>query len=245
MFCIHLVFCVYLVTNLANEKCYVGWTIDLKNRWRHHRWTGSGCVALKRAIAKYGIDHFVIHPIEWCETDTDAKDAERFWISWYDSFGPRGYNLTAGGDGSLGFRHSRETREKMSIAHQQESDETRARKSAAALRRSPPSAEAIMKSAIARRGQKRSDEFRAKIAAIARSRPPPTKQTRAKISAALRAKLGGSKIIIDGTNLPSGPAREAIVQALADSCGNRIEAARSLGVSRTTLGRMILGLHIE
>ncbi len=146
--------CVYLVTNLVNEKHYVGWTIDLVQRWRCHRWSGSGCVALRRAIAKHGVENFVVDPIEWCETDSEVKIAERFWISWYESFGPLGYNLTGGGDGSLGVRHSDETREKMSIAHRQESDETRARKSASALRRAPHSAETIKKGADARRGHR-------------------------------------------------------------------------------------------
>jgi hypothetical protein len=42
------------------------------------------------------------------------KEKEKYWIKFYNSMDQNvGYNLTAGGDGTFGKKHSDETKEKI------------------------------------------------------------------------------------------------------------------------------------
>jgi group I intron endonuclease len=69
--------------------------------------------AIARAIFKYGWDGFTRHVLEVCNKE-DLNDAERYWISHYQSMAPGGYNLTSGG--GVGETVSQETRDKISKA---------------------------------------------------------------------------------------------------------------------------------
>ena len=91
---------IYKITNTVNNKVYIGKTLGtIEKRFREH------CVnsfrehcekrPLYSAMRKYGIDKFIIEPIE----ETDSPDErERYWIEYYGSF-RNGYNATIGGDG--------------------------------------------------------------------------------------------------------------------------------------------------
>ena len=110
---------VYLITNLANGKRYVGKTIQtLGTRWKAH-----GCVAkqgrgnhLADAMRKHGADSFIIETIEVCESDADAMAAEKRWIVSLGTKVPDGYNLTDGGEGHAGHLHTEEWKRKRSEA---------------------------------------------------------------------------------------------------------------------------------
>lgn len=114
---------VYKITNLKNKKVYIGKTSNSNpiNRWARHLYNARNKTtasyqyqALHKAITKYGEDNFTFEIIEQCETEDQSLLQEQFWIKQYDSFGKNGYNLTAGGEGSSGFKHSAETIQKMS-----------------------------------------------------------------------------------------------------------------------------------
>lgn len=69
---------------------------------------------------KYGIDNFSFEIIEECEKDK-LSDREKYWINYYNSISPNGYNLTEGGDGGNTFRYRteeqmQETKRKISEA---------------------------------------------------------------------------------------------------------------------------------
>jgi len=122
---------IYLVTNLANGKKYVGQTrLRLEHRWKQHvRDAGNGSSTLiGAAIRKYGTDAFSVSIICTRSSQAELDTAERFYISslgTHSSTG-NGYNLTAGGYGGqhcavgpmTGKRHSPATREKMRKSHE-------------------------------------------------------------------------------------------------------------------------------
>lgn len=111
---------VYCITNKYNRKCYVGWTKhSAQKRWQSHqrdarrnrsKW------AFARAIRKYGAVAFSVKTLQRCSTLREVKRAEIYWIATLKSLAPRGYNLTAGGDGSKGRKLSVCARQQQSVA---------------------------------------------------------------------------------------------------------------------------------
>jgi group I intron endonuclease len=110
---------VYKITNKINEKAYIGFTSkSLKERWRKH------CIDAKsgrqtflcNAIRKYGPDTFDLEILYETLDIEEARDhAENKFIMLYETLLPeKGYNMTKGGEGTMGHKHSPETRAKMS-----------------------------------------------------------------------------------------------------------------------------------
>jgi group I intron endonuclease len=116
---------VYLVTNKINGKMYVGQHAgsDLRAYWDRNVWlaeTGyQGKRALYRAIRKYGSDGFEVKTLVIVGTKQEMDYYEIALIKVWDTTNPeKGYNITHGGDGSLGVKMSEETRAKMSKARE-------------------------------------------------------------------------------------------------------------------------------
>lgn len=88
---------IYKITHKETQKCYIGQTIDFDRRKsEHQRLSGSNTVSLiGRAINKYGVDAFDYEILE--ETE-DFNEREVYWIKYYSSLHPDGYNLTEGGE---------------------------------------------------------------------------------------------------------------------------------------------------
>jgi group I intron endonuclease len=111
---------VYLATNRANSKQYVGQTIfSLEHRWSAHlRDAKSGSEDyIHRAIRKYGIEEFYVEALHECLTKEEMDFVEIFYISLLNSKAPNGYNLTEGGEGIIGYCRplSEETKEKIRV----------------------------------------------------------------------------------------------------------------------------------
>lgn len=110
--------CVYVRTNLINGKQYVGQTTDFENReetWRYSNdYAGS---LINRAREKYGYDNWSVKVLVECDTQDELNKWESYFIKELNTFKPNGYNLTYGGDGCSGFKHSEETKKKISDAH--------------------------------------------------------------------------------------------------------------------------------
>lgn len=109
-------FLTYAAVNKVNGKTYIGKADDMDRRRKSHlRAARSGTpYPFHRAIRKYGIDGF-----DWCvlsqhHKEQRALDAEIRWIKKYRSDGCILYNMTKGGDGVSGYRHTKETRRKLS-----------------------------------------------------------------------------------------------------------------------------------
>jgi group I intron endonuclease len=123
---INSMFYVYKITNRVNKKVYIGKTDDVLKRWDKHvrislRPNGRNYHLIHRAISKYGLDNFTIETIDTSDTEQESLNKEIYWIDFYKSnvakYGKEsGYNLTAGGEGISGFKHSEEARKAMSIA---------------------------------------------------------------------------------------------------------------------------------
>lgn len=89
---------IYLVKNLINGKCYVGFHAAKEE---YDNYMGSGKL-IKQAIKKYGINSFIKGILEYVNTE-NWREKEQYWIKEMKSFvDNNGYNLTLGGDGTLG-----------------------------------------------------------------------------------------------------------------------------------------------
>ena len=88
---------IYLITNTLNNKIYVGKHSTDK---LDDGYFGSGKL-IKQAIKKYGIENFTKEYLAFCDTEDKLNWFEKFYIKKYKAR-EAGYNLTDGGDGSLG-----------------------------------------------------------------------------------------------------------------------------------------------
>lgn len=90
--------CIYCATNLLNNKKYVGQTVDFHKRKLQHLRTVDDTY-FHRALQKDGKQNFSWEILEYCEQE-QLNEREKFWIKALETFGPKGYNMTEGGDSS-------------------------------------------------------------------------------------------------------------------------------------------------
>lgn len=117
-------FNIYLIKNKLNNKVYIGKTKSLDARLAKHfscAKTGINCFVIHKAIAKWGLQNFEVFVLEKLADEQLAIEKEVFWIDHYKSnitkYGNEfGYNLTAGGEGLSGYKHTEESKILMSIA---------------------------------------------------------------------------------------------------------------------------------
>ncbi len=107
-----MLWCLYAITNQVNGKQYIGISSKVARRWLEHK-SGMGSKLVYQAKKKYGIEALKFDILcEGCEED--IKSLEVALIEKYGTLAPGGYNLTEGGEGTVGWRHSESTRTKMS-----------------------------------------------------------------------------------------------------------------------------------
>jgi len=105
---------IYLITNINENKSYVGQTRSHRlNKGKYRPFGSIGrfkdhiseainntkkyqCVYLNNAIRKYGSANFKFELIEKCEV-INLNKREQYYISKYNTLFPNGYNLTIGG----------------------------------------------------------------------------------------------------------------------------------------------------
>lgn len=107
---------IYKATNNINGKVYIGQTIQKFNcRITRHRFDSkhSDIGIFCRATRKYGFENFDWTILEYCDSKEEMNDMEFHYIKQYNSLTPDGYNLTLGGEGSLGCKPSLDSRLKM------------------------------------------------------------------------------------------------------------------------------------
>lgn len=98
---------IYKITNLLNQKSYIGKSSDIEKRWKYHKIRYNDAKEynkpLYRAFRKYGLNNFSFEIIEEIKTDYEKQcdEKERYWIEYYNSYGANGYNETLGGDGGI------------------------------------------------------------------------------------------------------------------------------------------------
>lgn len=88
---------IYLISNDINSKCYIGQSVDAKQRFASHCKNYTADVSLiNRAIKKYGKEHFKMTILE--KQIEDYNEREKYWIGYYNTLKPNGYNITPGGE---------------------------------------------------------------------------------------------------------------------------------------------------
>jgi len=100
---------LYKIINLTNGRYYIGRHVDNGRIYR-----GSGTI-INQAYKKYGYDSFVFGILEYFETEESMIKAEIKEVTLDQVNNPKCYNLTEGGGGGIkGFRHTNESKLKMS-----------------------------------------------------------------------------------------------------------------------------------
>jgi group I intron endonuclease len=114
---------IYCIENLVNNKKYIGQAANINIRWTHHRSMlknkNHDNQYLQNAVTKYGFENFKFWIVEECENNiVILNDKESYYIKFYNSkFDKNGYNLTDGGDGCIGYKHTEESNRKNSEWH--------------------------------------------------------------------------------------------------------------------------------
>ena len=93
---------IYKITNLKNNKAYIGQSTDIKSRWNNHkielRNNTHRNSHLQNSFNKYGEDAFEFRILERT-FEENLDNAEEYWINYFDSTDPeKGYNLKHGGN---------------------------------------------------------------------------------------------------------------------------------------------------
>jgi len=105
-------YAIYIITNTLNGMQYVGITNDIARRWKRHK-NANENQYLHKAIKKYGSECFVFTHFADAFDVLAAKAIERMLISEHNTLVPNGYNLTLGGDGTFGRKHTEEEKKKI------------------------------------------------------------------------------------------------------------------------------------
>lgn len=116
---------IYLITNKVNNKRYVGQTMSRKgylSRWEEHigealceRGAKSTSV-FHKAIKKYGANNFEVKRVLKNIPESEIDFLEQVCIKRFNTFyiDGYGYNMTLGGQGVHGYKHTDATRKKIS-----------------------------------------------------------------------------------------------------------------------------------
>ena len=78
---------IYKITNLLDEKCYVGQSVNISERWKQHIRRGVGADAPTRnklypAMLATGVENFSFELVEECPAD-QLDEREKFWQSYF------------------------------------------------------------------------------------------------------------------------------------------------------------------
>lgn len=171
---------VYEISNMVNEKCYIGSAIDIDSRFNMHKRDLNHRKHhnrhLQRAWNKYGEKSFDFHVVLMCSEDNllfyeqriiDAKKATNI---------NNGYNISPTAGSQLGFKHSQKTKEHWSRTRKGRSPWNKGLKNPYTI-----SDETREKLSKVRMGHPTSDETRQKISKALMGHSV-SKETRKKIS---------------------------------------------------------------
>ena len=105
---------MYIFINNITKDTYIGSSVNLTRRIAVHIFhAGSNKetnIVFYRAMRKYGLENFSLAIIEFCTPDlASCLELEQKWIDYYQ---PK-YNILKEARSSIGFRHSKETINKL------------------------------------------------------------------------------------------------------------------------------------
>lgn len=195
---------IYKATNTINQKIYIGFDSSWPTRQQQHLMESAGPnpddgSVFHKAIRKYGPDAFIWEVL--CQSRDGnhlLNEMEGYFIRLYNShyLDGHGYNMTYGGEGTLGRVHTEETRKKMSEKKKNRQLTVKER-------------EAIRRLNESKRGVPQTEEHKQKRSAALMGHETP-QETREKISKSLAGKKKGPlleetkrKISLANTGRPS------------------------------------------
>ena len=77
---------IYKITNKINNKCYIGQSVDIQQRWSKHLSAFNGehtpDYKIYRAFEKYGLQNFTFEVIEECDRSM-LNDREDYWQDYF------------------------------------------------------------------------------------------------------------------------------------------------------------------
>jgi len=106
-------FVVYRISHIDSGKSYIGITTNYKKRMQVHFNSHNTNSYLHRTIKKHGKENFKHEIIFECNSWKELCEEETEYIKIFNTKAPNGYNLTDGGEGTLGRLYSLETRKKI------------------------------------------------------------------------------------------------------------------------------------
>jgi group I intron endonuclease len=147
---------IYKIENKNNGKIYIGLTTKSIN------WRTTGHLTeqtyIGKVLRKYGLQSFDISTIDSAEDKIILGDKEKYWIGFYNSHGPNGYNLTDGGEGGSGYKHTEEVKQNMRGPRSEEVKQN--------MRNAQNRPEVIEKKRNALLGKTKSEEFKLNLREI-------------------------------------------------------------------------------
>ena len=96
---------IYQITNLINNKIYIGQTNNIKKRWSNHKNSNDPNMVIARAIRKYGKENFKFEVLLKNLSPEEANLKEIELIKEKESLIPNGYNVASGGNRIDGCSH--------------------------------------------------------------------------------------------------------------------------------------------
>lgn len=110
---------IYKIENLINHKVYIGQSVSIKDRLKHHKQmlikNKHFCSHLQKSWNKYGESNFIFEVIEECAKE-DLDDREIYWIDYYGGYeSNQNYNQRMGGQET--HKISERTKEKIRQAN--------------------------------------------------------------------------------------------------------------------------------
>lgn len=91
---------IYIIRNKINDLVYIGQAVNSATRWSGHKSAArhkDRPIVIDKAMRDLGIENFWYEVIE---TTENYDERERYWINYYNSQEPNGYNKLNGGDGA-------------------------------------------------------------------------------------------------------------------------------------------------
>lgn len=191
---------VYLIMNTVNGRLYVGSALRLRNRWKdHQRQLSQGrhhSRFLQRAWDKYGPQAFRFESQLYCNRD----NLLRYEQALIDFYRPD-YNSRPTAGNQFGFRHSPESRAKMSASNNRTGNP--------GYKHSEESKRQISNNRKGKGGGAMSPERAAEISAALKGRPCPVER-RTRISSSLTGRKQSQETIdkrvkkLIGRKMPNG-----------------------------------------
>jgi group I intron endonuclease len=168
---------IYIIKNEINNKFYIGSSVNIKKRWRDHRWrlrnNKHHSPYFQNSWNAYGEESFTIEVLEECPV-TDLLKREQFYI---DEYTPE-YNVSKTAGNRLGCKHSDETKKKIGDKHKGKTLTDASKRKISETRKGKPICEATRRALLAANiGRNHSEETKRKIGIANAGKPNAKKGT--------------------------------------------------------------------